>query len=181
MYFLTTKYTKTPAQRRRLLTVGGKLEQDNIWRNNPQPPGTTNPASLFSRASHYCTFGVVVVASDGAVEHLSIGLHSSTWKPSAVSPSVGPEPPLEADASRRIIRSVPIAPYRAEAATGPLPLKPGVFRYLPVRRINREGHNETSETDDKLNVPWCRQQIVPEIGEERSVSAGQVRGSGRGG
>ena len=78
------------------------------------------------------TLGVVVVASDGAVEHLSIGLHSSTWNPSAVRSSLGAEPPLEADASRRIMRSVPVAPYRAAAATGPLPLKPALFRYLPI-------------------------------------------------
>lgn len=41
-----------------------------------------------STGIHRPTLGVVVVASDGAVEHLSIGLHSSTWKSSALSSSL---------------------------------------------------------------------------------------------
>lgn len=50
------------------------------------------------------------------------------------------------------MRSVPTAPYRAEAATGPLPLKPGWFRYLSVRRENqRERQSKTGGMVGTLN------------------------------
>lgn len=66
--------------------------------------------ALFAYLCLGVTFGVVIVARDGEVEDRSIGLHSSTWKPSADGSSSGAVPALAVDASRRTIRSVPFAP-----------------------------------------------------------------------